>query len=221
MHTLTIAPICYHASTCQLRAGPVQGAGVRPAAGAACTGCRPPQAQPPAPPRHGHARQEGADRDVRGGAGEGEAPLPPSVARSADCAGWPPILPSVPRCRLLQARAGATGGMEAKYEQQLLNKLFDLSGKTAYVTGAAQGAGGVGGRGAFEGQLQQLPLQLPFQQAISNPQPHSQVCAGMGSWIAMGMARCGADVALAGELPLPPPPRIAAAAALPLLVCCA
>ncbi|KAI7837634.1 hypothetical protein COHA_008558 [Chlorella ohadii] len=57
-----------------------------------------------------------------------------------------------------RARAGGTGGIEAKYEQQLLNKLFDLSGKTAYVTGAAQ---------------------------------------GMGSWIAAGMARCGADVALA------------------------
>lgn len=40
---------------------------------------------------------------------------------------------------LLQARAGGTGGIEAKYEQQLLYKLFDLSGKTAYVTGAAQG----------------------------------------------------------------------------------
>ena len=40
---------------------------------------------------------------------------------------------------LLQALAGGTGGIEAKYEQQLLNKLFDLSGKTAYVTGAAQG----------------------------------------------------------------------------------
>ena len=50
----------------------------------------------------------------------------------------------MPRWRLLQARAGATGGIEAKYEQQLLSKLFDLSGKTAYVTGAAQGAGGVG-----------------------------------------------------------------------------
>ncbi|PRW44575.1 2-deoxy-D-gluconate 3-dehydrogenase [Chlorella sorokiniana] len=57
-----------------------------------------------------------------------------------------------------RARVGATGGAEMKYEQQLLDKLFDLHGKKAYVTGAAQ---------------------------------------GMGSWIAMGMARCGADVALA------------------------
>lgn len=35
--------------------------------------------------------------------------------------------------------------------------------------------------------------------------------AGMGSWIAMGMARCGADVALAGA---PPPPSAAVAAVL-------
>ena len=41
-----------------------------------------------------------------------------------------------------QARVGATGGVEVKYEQQLLEKLFDLHGKRAYVTGAAQGETG-------------------------------------------------------------------------------
>ncbi|KAL4436582.1 hypothetical protein ABPG75_003721 [Micractinium tetrahymenae] len=58
-----------------------------------------------------------------------------------------------------RSRAGATGGVEwrERYNEHLAN-LFSLSGKTAFVTGAAQ---------------------------------------GMGAWVAMGMARCGADVALA------------------------
>lgn len=59
-----------------------------------------------------------------------------------------------------RSREGGTGGAEQQYaERRLLERMFDLTGKTAFVTGAAR---------------------------------------GMGSWIAMGMARCGADIALAG-----------------------
>jgi hypothetical protein len=61
-----------------------------------------------------------------------------------------------------RSQEGGTGGAEQQYAQQRLPDLmFDLSDKTAFVTGAAR---------------------------------------GMGSWIAMGMARCGADVALAGAM---------------------
>lgn len=62
----------------------------------------------------------------------------PAAASHLPPFGRPPLT-AVPLSFLAQARVGATGGVEVKYEQQLLEKLFDLHGKTAYVTGAAQG----------------------------------------------------------------------------------
>lgn len=106
--------------------------------------------------------------------------------------------------RLAQARVGGTAGIEAKYEQELLTKLFDLSGKTAYVTGAAQGEG----RRAVGLPLLAVPCK-PFLLVCAPC--HADSCsrcfpAGMGSWIAMGMAHCGADVALAGASAAAAPP---------------